>query len=63
MSRIPLALAAAATGVPERTLRRWAADGRLTVDRAGASWLVDPMEVDELAERRAGQGGRLTKCR
>lgn len=63
--RLPLADVAAATGVPLRTLRRWAADGRVTVEcrltRAGdvRAWLVDPLEVDELAEVRERRG-RLT---
>lgn len=58
--RLPLADAAAATGVPLRTLQRWVADGRVTVKRRGKAWLVDPLEVDELVEMREQRGGRLT---
>lgn len=57
--RLPLAEAAAATGVPLRTLQRWATDGRVTVEQRGKAWLVDPLEVDELVEMRERRG-RLT---
>lgn len=57
--RVSLVEAAAATGVPLRTLQRWAADGRVTVEQRGKAWLVDPLEVDELVEMRERRG-RLT---
>lgn len=60
--RVPLADAAAATGVPVRTLRRWCAQGRITVARRGrhGSWLVHVLEVQELEELRERRG-KLTR--
>lgn len=58
--RVTLADAAHLAQVPERTLRRWAAGGRLTVvRRAGRQW-VTLDEVLELKELR-GNGGRLPR--
>jgi excisionase family DNA binding protein len=47
-------------GVSERTIRRWATEGRLRAVRRGRSWLVDPLEVSELAALR-GLGGQLPR--
>lgn len=60
--RIPLADVAAATGVPVRTLRRWCAQGRITVARRGrrGPWLVHVLEVQELEELRERRG-KLTR--
>ncbi|MPZ27530.1 MAG: hypothetical protein GEV12_14255 [Micromonosporaceae bacterium] len=60
--RVPIALASLASGVPVRTLRRWAADGRLTVERLGRVYLLDPIEVAELDEMRDGRS-KLTSAR
>lgn len=59
--RVSLAEAVVATGVPLRTLQRWVAEGRVTVEQRGRAWLVDPLEVDQLAEMRERRG-RLTTC-
>lgn len=60
--RVGLADASLVTGVPVRTLRRWVAQGRLTAVRRGRVALVEPAEVDELAEQREVRaGGRLAK--
>lgn len=53
--RLTVPLAAYFTGVPERTVRRWAMLERLTVDDDG---LVDPDEVLELDDMRKETGGR-----
>jgi predicted site-specific integrase-resolvase len=59
--RVPLALAAEASSVSVRTLRRWSAEGRLTVVTNKRGWyLVDLDEVAELEELRLSHGGRLT---
>jgi excisionase family DNA binding protein len=47
--------AARLTGVSERTIRRWITAGRLTSRRRGRVWLVDPLEVSELAELRGAR--------
>lgn len=60
--RLPLPDVADATGVPLRTLQRWVADGRVTVEQHGRAWLVDPLEVDELVQMRERRGGRLTSA-
>lgn len=39
---ITVAELAEMSGYPTRTLRRWAAGGRLRARRAGRTWLVDP---------------------
>ncbi len=56
--RLTIRDAAHFTGVPERTIRRWAKD-RLTVDDDGN---VDPDEVIELSDLRDTLGrGRLPR--
>lgn len=60
MRRVSVADAERGTGVPARTVRRWAATGRITVVKRGKVWLVSLLEVAELAERRAASAGRLT---
>jgi hypothetical protein len=54
--------ASAATGIPTRTIQRWALTGRLADHGDGWNIRVDPYEVLELAEMR-GQGGRLRNTR
>ncbi|MGH3448821.1 MAG: helix-turn-helix domain-containing protein [Nocardioidaceae bacterium] len=44
--------AAKATGVPRRTITRWARTGRCTSQLRGKRFLVDPAEVDQLEELR-----------
>jgi excisionase family DNA binding protein len=40
-------------GVPERTIRYWAATGRLPAVRQGKKiWLFDPEEVDAFEQQR-----------
>lgn len=56
--RLDIRTAAYFTGVPERTLRRWAAHGRLTTDDDGN---VDPDEVLELSDLRDTLRGRLPR--
>lgn len=57
--RLPISAAAYFTGVPERTIRRWALRERLSVDDNGQ---VDPDEVLELADLRDTRpGGRLPR--
>lgn len=57
-------LVKAKIGVPERTLYRWIAEDRLTVQyRAGRPGcgrvaMLDPLEVSELAERLGRVDGR-----
>jgi excisionase family DNA binding protein len=46
--------------VSERTIRRWAAEGRITFRKAGRRLLVNPLEVSELVARRSA-AGRLPK--
>lgn len=57
--RVPINVAALLCRIPERTLRRWAAEGRLTTHRAGRELLVDPLEVAQLQEMRDTRAGRL----
>jgi hypothetical protein len=57
--RLSIATAAHFTGVPERTIRRWALRERVTVDDHGR---VDPDEVLELSDLRDTLGtGRLPR--
>ena len=58
---IPLVEAARLCRVPERTLRRWVAEGRLTSDTMGRTTVVDPLEVAELQELRDTPSGRLPR--
>jgi hypothetical protein len=46
MTAVPLADAARLLGKPERTVRRWAAKGRLSATRTVDGWLVN-LELDE----------------
>lgn len=54
--------ASAATGIPTRTIQRWALAGRITDHGDGWTIAVDPDEVLQLADMR-GQGGRLRNTR
>lgn len=57
--RLDVRTAAYFTGVPERTIRRWASQERLTTDDHGQ---VDPDEVLELSDLRDTLGrGRLPR--
>lgn len=63
MNRIPLALAAAGTGIPLRTLQRWIHDEWLTnYAPEGTPALIDGYELLTLTGQR-GQGGRLPQAR
>lgn len=54
------ATASIATGVPRRSIQRWALAGRIVDHGHGGRLLVDVDEVVELAELRATRaGGRL----
>lgn len=57
------ATASLATGVPTRTIRRWALMGRLVDHGDGMHILIDPDEVAELEELRHANGGKLPKWR
>ena len=64
-ARLPLAVAvetirdtAAMTGVPDRTIRRWALSGRITYRKRAGVLLVKPLEVSELNALRQ-RCGRL----
>lgn len=46
-------MAAQMCKVPVRTVRRWAQQGRLRSIQLGRVLWVDPLEVAELADRRA----------
>jgi hypothetical protein len=62
MSRMyRLTLVANDTHIPERTLRRWANQGRLTATRKGRTLYVDLLEARELADLQHAGGGRLAK--
>lgn len=53
--RLPISAASHFTGVPERTIRRWALRERLTVDDNGE---VDPDEILELHDLRDSRTGK-----
>lgn len=58
--RIRVVDAATTCRIPARTIRRWIAQGRLTAVRSGREYLIDPLELDQLAEMRdTRSGGRL----
>jgi hypothetical protein len=62
MSRMyRLTLVANDTHIPERTLRRWATQGRLAAIRKGRVLYVNPADARELAELQHAGGGRLAK--
>jgi hypothetical protein len=61
MSREPLTIAAKAYQLPERTLQRWVAGGRLTVIRHGRNVLIDLLELGELVEQQHAGGGKLAR--
>jgi hypothetical protein len=50
--------AAKAHRLPERTLRRWVAMGRLTATKRGRTVVVDLLELGELVEQQHAGGGR-----
>jgi hypothetical protein len=56
MPPVPLADAARLLGKPERTLRRWAAQGRLPATRTVDGWLVDVEPGHVAASDRAANG-------
>lgn len=58
----PLA-ASRGTGVPLRTIQRWARYGRLINYGDENTILVDPAEVQELSDLRDTLGGHLPKSR
>ncbi|RAY13604.1 hypothetical protein DPM19_18165 [Actinomadura craniellae] len=49
MAMVTVAQLAASSGFPSRTLRYWAAAGRVRAVRAGNTWLIDP---ESLKHRR-----------
>jgi hypothetical protein len=51
------------TGVPVRTIQRWVRYGRLLDYGEGRSILVDPGEVQQLADLREMLGGQLPTWR
>lgn len=58
------ATASLATGVPVRTIQRWALGGRIVDHSDGGRLLVDVDEVVELATQRTTRGsGRLPMIR
>lgn len=61
---LPTKDAARVYRVPERTLRRWHTEGRITARRRGRCWLWDAFEVEELAKlQHDAPAGRLPKTR
>ena len=60
-SRVTIEVAAKACSIPVRTLRRWAAEGRLTTERRGREWLIDPIELVQLEDIRSDLAGRLPR--
>ena len=48
MRRMTVADLAQAHRLPERTLRRWVAEGRLTATRHRGRWWLSPGEVEQL---------------
>ena len=60
-SRVTIEVAAKASTIPARTLRRWAAEGRLTTERRGREWLIDPVELVQLEDLRHTLTGRLPR--
>lgn len=53
------AMAADLSGVPQRTIQRWAAEGRITSEIRAGDIHVNAAEVEELAEHR--YAGRLPR--
>ena len=49
MAMVTVAQLSATSGHPHRTLRHWAATGRIRAHRAGRTWLIDP---DSLTSRK-----------
>lgn len=47
------------SGIPTRTIQRWAHGGRITSEHHGGTLLVDTAEVEMLAAQR--HAGRLPK--
>lgn len=47
--------------VPVRTIQRWANEARITSEERGGKVLVNPAEVEELAQKR--HAGRLPRER
>jgi excisionase family DNA binding protein len=56
-----LTYAAHALGVPERTVRRWVHQHRLTATKRGGIYYVDMLELAELVEAQHAGGGRLAR--
>jgi excisionase family DNA binding protein len=53
--------AAKAYRIPERTVRRWFHDGRLTGTKRGRVIHINPIELAELVEAQHAGGGRLAR--
>ena len=51
-----VAEAASELGVSDRRIRQMLADGRLPGERAGRSWVLDELAVQEFAKSRSGAG-------
>jgi excisionase family DNA binding protein len=60
-NRVPITVVAKASAVPARTLRRWVAEGRITSERRGREWLIDPIELVQLEDIRERSAGRLPR--
>lgn len=50
-----VSIASRLTGVPERTIRNWIKDGRITAQWYKGKRLVSVLEVSEVAEHRDGR--------
>jgi hypothetical protein len=59
--RVRVTFAAKAYRIPERTVRRWAHDGRVTATKEAGIYYVDFLELGELVELQHAGGGRLAK--
>ena len=62
MRRLRLTDAARIYRIPERSLRRWVDQGRLTAHRSGHAWMLDLAEVEQLAALRDTPAGRLQRA-
>jgi hypothetical protein len=61
MSMYRLTLVASDWRIPERTLRRWVHEGRLTARRKGRVLYVDTREAGQLVELQHAGGGRMDR--
>lgn len=60
IDKIPVSLASDGTGVPVRTIRRWAKAGRMASEMRRGVLYVDPVDVTVIEDQR-GSGGRLPR--